>query len=124
MLHPESLGLLASKHELARAYTENDQPEKAIKLLEEVMQIKERILAPTHPERLTSQYELARAYYRSGQYQQALPIIWEVVQIQRETLRPDYPDQVLSEELFVYVVSEIEREREKNERRKKRAKES
>ena len=52
---------LTSQHKLASAYLENRQIDKAIELLEHVVEVQKK-LAEDHPDRLTSQHELACAY--------------------------------------------------------------
>ena len=88
----------------------SNQVGKAIEIFEEVVQIREKALPPTHPNRLGSQQELARAYYERGEYQKALPIIQEVVRIRSEQDEPGYLPRVYSEQVLSRCRSVIERE--------------
>jgi tetratricopeptide (TPR) repeat protein len=63
--------LLASQHELARAYQTNGQVEQAVTLLQHVVKVRGDVLAEDHPDRLASQHELAGAYRANGQIEQA-----------------------------------------------------
>ena len=110
LLPPTHPSRLASQHELARAYLNSNQVDKAIEIFEEVVQIQEKTLPSTHPDRLLSQQELARAYYEGGEYQKALPIIQEVVRIRSEQEEPGSLYRVYSEKLLSYCRSDIERE--------------
>lgn len=57
--HPHRL---ASQHELAKAHQDNGQPKEAVRLLEQVVAITNRVLAKDHPFLLASQHNLASAY--------------------------------------------------------------
>jgi hypothetical protein len=58
---------LLTQHVLAMAYQANGQVKDAVRLLEQVVAIRERVLAEDHPDRLASQHNLASAYQANGQ---------------------------------------------------------
>jgi tetratricopeptide (TPR) repeat protein len=68
---------------LAKAYIENRQLEKAIEILEDVVEIRQRILAPSHPQRLASEEWLAMAYVDNKQPEKAIEILESIVQRRR-----------------------------------------
>ena len=77
---------LTSQHELTRAYLENDQIEKAVQRLEQVVKIKETTLKEDHLDRLVSQHVLACDYQANGQIQKAVQLLEHVVKIR--SVRP------------------------------------
>ena len=66
---------MASQHALAGAYQANGQVKEAVSLLQQVVQIKEQILAEDHPSRLASQYALAGAYQANRQVKEAVSLL-------------------------------------------------
>jgi tetratricopeptide (TPR) repeat protein len=58
---------LLTQHVLAIVYQANGQVKDAVRLLEQVVAIRERVLAEDHPSRLASQHVLAMAYLANGQ---------------------------------------------------------
>ncbi|KAI4166424.1 MAG: hypothetical protein LQ343_008060, partial [Gyalolechia ehrenbergii] len=48
---------------------------KAVTLLKQVVQIRERTLAEEHPDRLASQHKLAIAYQANGQVKEAVTLL-------------------------------------------------
>ncbi|KAK6429616.1 hypothetical protein LTR95_014238 [Oleoguttula sp. CCFEE 5521] len=70
---------------------------EAVRLLEQVVAIEERVLAEDHPDRLTSQRELARAYLANGQVKDAVRLLEQVVAIRERVLAKDHPDQLASQ---------------------------
>ena len=57
--HPDRL---ASQHALAGAYQADGQIKEAVKLLEQVVAIREKVLKEDHPSRLASQRTLLRLH--------------------------------------------------------------
>jgi tetratricopeptide (TPR) repeat protein len=60
-LDKSDLDRLLSQHTLARAYKIDGQVQRAVKLLEHVVAVNEKVLAEEHPDRLESQQVLAMA---------------------------------------------------------------
>ncbi|KAI4149286.1 MAG: hypothetical protein LQ341_001357 [Variospora aurantia] len=87
---------LASQNELAIAYLENRQVEKAALLLELVVQ-RRQTLAEDNPSRLASQRGLARVYQENGQVEKAAVLLEQVVQIEDHTLAENHPDRLSSQ---------------------------
>jgi len=92
--HPSRL---ASQHELASAYQDNGQVKDAVRLLEHVVAIKERVLAEDHPSRLASQAVLASAYQGSGRVKEALQLREYVMEIHVKMLAEDHPSRLTSQ---------------------------
>jgi tetratricopeptide (TPR) repeat protein len=70
---------------------------KAVQLLEQVVKIREQILAEDHPNRLTSQHELARAYLANGQVKEAVQLLEYVIKIREQIQAEDHPDRLASQ---------------------------
>jgi tetratricopeptide (TPR) repeat protein len=88
---------LSTQHVLAMAYRANGQVKKAVRLLEQVVAIRERVLAEDHPNRLASQHELASAYRANGQVKDAVRLLEQVVAIRERVLAEDHPDRLASQ---------------------------
>ena len=86
---------LTAQHELAIAYQANGQVDEAIKLLEHVVKVEEK-LAEDYPDRLASQHELAIAYQANGQVGEAVKLLEHVVKV-REKLSDDHPERLSSQ---------------------------
>ncbi|KAF2993768.1 hypothetical protein E8E13_002106 [Curvularia kusanoi] len=88
---------LSSQHALAMAYQANGQVQKAVELLQHVVEVREKTLSPEHPDRLTSQHVLATAYQADGQVQKAVKLLQHVVEVREKTLSPEHPDRLTSQ---------------------------
>ena len=86
---PDRLLLL---HELARAYHEDGQVQKAVKLLEHVVAVRKKVLVEEHPSRLASQHGLAIAYQADGQVRKAVELLEQVVAIRNKVLVEEHLD--------------------------------
>ncbi|MCJ1309581.1 hypothetical protein MMC25_003241, partial [Agyrium rufum] len=86
---------LLSQHQLAGAYKANGQIEEAIKLMEHVVAVREK-LAEDHPSRLASQHQLAGIYQANGQIEEAIKLMEHVVAV-REKLAEDHPSRLTSQ---------------------------
>src|SRR5437764_9201466 len=84
---------LWSQHELARAYQANGQVKDAVRLLEQVVEIRERTLAEDHPDQLLSQQVLATMFWGLGQQAAALQLMKHVVETQRKVLDEHHPNR-------------------------------
>jgi tetratricopeptide (TPR) repeat protein len=92
--HPSRL---ASQHELAGAYQADGQAKEAVRLLEQVVAIEERVLAEDHPDRLASQHNLAVTYRANGQVKEGVRLLEHVVAIEERVLAEDHPDRLESQ---------------------------
>lgn len=88
---------LLTEHVLAMAYQANGQIMKAVRLLEHVAKIRERVLAATHPDRLASQHELAIAYQANNQVKDAVRLLEHVVAVEKRALAEGHPDRLASQ---------------------------
>lgn len=82
---------LRSQFSLAVVLHCNGQPNKAIKLLEQVVAVYEQTLEEHHPDRLQSQFHLADAYRIDGQTKRAITLLEQVVEVQERFLAHDDP---------------------------------
>jgi Tfp pilus assembly protein PilF len=87
---------LSLQHSLAFAYIENGQVQKAVELLEHVVEVRGKLLEEEHPNRLASQHQLAGAYLQDGQVQKAVELLEHVVRVQ-EVLAERNPRQLASQ---------------------------
>jgi tetratricopeptide (TPR) repeat protein len=88
---------LLTQHVLAVAYQANGQVKDAVRLLEQVVAISERVLAEDHPDRLASQAVLASAYQANGQVKDAVRLLEQVVAISERVLAEDHPSRLASQ---------------------------
>ncbi|KAI4264737.1 MAG: hypothetical protein L6R42_000169 [Xanthoria sp. 1 TBL-2021] len=71
--------------------------QKAVSLLEQVVQTRVQISAKDEPYRLASQHQLARAYQGNGQVEKAISLLEQVVQIEEQILAKDHPNRLSSQ---------------------------
>ncbi|KAL9098636.1 MAG: hypothetical protein Q9163_005743 [Psora crenata] len=69
---------------------------KTIELLEQVVTIRENILAEDHPDRLASQYALAVAYQANGQVTKAVELVEQVIAMMENKLGKDHADRLFT----------------------------
>ncbi|KAG4440379.1 hypothetical protein IFR05_004119 [Cadophora sp. M221] len=81
----------------ARSLINLGKSKEAVALLEQVVRIRETMLAETHPDRLASQHELARAYQANGQVGEAVALLEQVVRIRETTLAETHPARLASQ---------------------------
>ena len=96
-LDKDDADLLLTQHVLAMAYQADGQVQKAVELLEQVVEVREKTLSPEHPSRLASQHELAGAYQADGQVQKAVELLEQVVEVEEKTLSPEHPHRLASQ---------------------------
>ncbi|SLM40558.1 Tetratricopeptide-like helical domain [Lasallia pustulata] len=70
---------------------------EAVQLLKQVVEIRESMLAESHPDRLASQHALAGAYEANGQVKEAVKLLEQVVKIEESTLAESHPDRLASQ---------------------------
>jgi tetratricopeptide (TPR) repeat protein len=99
-LGEDNSGRLLSQHVLAMAYEADGQVHKAVALLEHVVEVREKTLAPEHPYRLASQHALAGAYQADGQVHKAIGLLEHVVEVHGKTLAPEHPDRLASQHVL------------------------
>ncbi|GAB7336817.1 hypothetical protein MBLNU13_g11325t2 [Cladosporium sp. NU13] len=88
---------LLTQHVLAMAYQADGQIKDAVRLLEQVVAIRERVLAEDHPNPLASQGVLASAYLANGQVKDAVRLLEHVVAIHKRVLAEDHPNRLVSQ---------------------------
>ena len=88
---------LSSQGDLAAAYSQYGQLDKAIQLLEHVTRIEGMSLAEDHPSRLALQHELAYSYCENGQIIEAIQLFKHIVKIRETSLAEDHPSRLGSQ---------------------------
>ncbi len=91
-LDAENPDYLKSRHALAMAHREVGQYREAIDILEDVVNIRQRILASNDWDLLNTQHELARTNMDIGQSGKAIGLFQEVIRVRQEILPPTNPD--------------------------------
>jgi len=69
---------------------------KAEPLLVRALEIREKVLGPTHPDTATSVNNLAGLYYSTGAYAKAEPLLVRALEIKEKVLGPTHPDTAAS----------------------------
>jgi len=92
-LEEDDPALLFAQHSLAAAFLDDGQIEKAIQLLEIMVNIRPKVPNADYPSRFVSQKALATAYKRYGQAEKAVALLEVAVQA-RETLESDHSDRL------------------------------
>jgi tetratricopeptide (TPR) repeat protein len=81
---------------LARAYHDAGQLDKALPLLEQALAKRRAKLGPDHDYTLASMNNLAGAYHDAGQLDKALPLLKQALAKRQAKLGPDHPDTLSS----------------------------
>ena len=70
----------------------SDALTEALKLNEECLEIRKRVLGPEHPDTLRSMDGLAATYVNLGRLTEALMLYEECLEIRKRVLGPEHPD--------------------------------
>lgn len=76
-------------------------------LLEQVVKIREQILAEDHPSRLASQHQLAIFHWQLGHQNTSIQLMQRVVDIQQQVLDEQHPHWKASEIWLDYLETEM-----------------
>jgi len=87
---------IAKMKELAEAYRNSYQWQKAIEKAKEAIELQEKILAPDHHDLATSNYNLSRIYLVIGNFPQALEFQLKANDIYEKVHSPDHLDLATS----------------------------
>ncbi|MFE5756768.1 FxSxx-COOH system tetratricopeptide repeat protein, partial [Streptomyces massasporeus] len=98
--HPTTL---TSRHNLALAYREAGDLERAIPLLEATLAQSEQVLGNTHPNTLTSRNQLAGAYESAGDLERAIPLLEATLAQSEQVLGNTHPDTLTSRNNLAYA---------------------
>ena len=91
-LGPDHPDTLTTRGNLALAYRESGNLQKAIDMFEDVLTDRTRLLGPDHPDTLGTRGNLAIAYRESGNLQKAIDMFEDVLTDRTRLLGPDHPD--------------------------------
>lgn len=83
-------------NEAAKYLTEHAHYEQAELFLQKALAIRERILAPAHPDTALSLNDLGALYLTQGKYQQSEPLLLQSLSIREEALGLEHPDTATS----------------------------
>lgn len=86
----------SQRHKLAKTYLETGRVKEAIKILEDVVQIRRELLGDNHADCLASKHELAVAYIQNRQTTQAITLLEHVVALEVEVLDKSSVERVTS----------------------------
>ncbi len=95
-LGPDHPDTLTSMNNLAGAYENAGQLDKALPLYEETLRLRKARLGAGHPDTLTSMNNLAGAYENTGQLDRALPLYEETLRLRKARLGPGHPSTLTS----------------------------
>ncbi len=70
--------------------------EEAVRLDEETLSIRERVMGPEHPDNLSSRSNLASGYRDLVRYEEAVRLDEETLSIRERVLGPENPDTLTS----------------------------
>ena len=93
---PNSPTIQTAQSHLAAAYQSAGRLAPAIRLYEQALADRERILSPDHPDTLTSRNNLASAYQAAGRVDQAIPIYEQNLTDMQRVLGPHHPNTLTS----------------------------
>ncbi|RAO73453.1 uncharacterized protein BHQ10_009465 [Talaromyces amestolkiae] len=88
---------LASEHVLAIVYHADGQIKLALKRIEHVVAVREKVLTEDHPDRLASEHVLAIVYHADGQLEAAVKLLEHVVAVKEKALTEDHPSRMESQ---------------------------
>ena len=71
-------------------------PEDAIRLHEETLAVRERVLGAEHPDTLVSRNNLANAYQQAGRTEEAMRLYEETLAVRERVLGLEHPDTLVS----------------------------
>ncbi|MGW0967211.1 tetratricopeptide repeat protein, partial [Streptomyces sp. NPDC002516] len=91
--HPSTL---TSRNNLANAYREAGDLDRALPLLKTVLAQFEQTLGDTHPSTLTSRSSLGNAYREAGDLDRALPLLTTVLAQRKQALGDTHPSTLTS----------------------------
>lgn len=89
---------LAAQHNLAEAYLNNGQIDKAVELLEREIQVLKKQSAENEALLLGAQHVLAMAYLSNSQVDESIKLLEHVIRIRKTTVREDHPSLLASQD--------------------------
>jgi tetratricopeptide (TPR) repeat protein len=92
--------LLTLQHELAGVFQADGQVNRAVELLEHIVNVEGALLDAENPDRLASMHELARAYQADGQNKRAVPLLEYVVAVEMRILSEEDPARLASQHML------------------------
>jgi serine/threonine protein kinase len=87
---------LASMNHLASAYHYAGELREALKLFEETLQLRQRLVGPDHADTLTSMHNVAEACFALGRTQDAIQLHEQTLELRKAKLGHDHRDALVS----------------------------
>ncbi|MCH8184467.1 MAG: tetratricopeptide repeat protein, partial [Chloroflexi bacterium] len=87
----EDESVLSLQHSLAIGYWTAGRNDDAIRLDEQTLEMRERVLGPEHPETLTSRSNLAVGYRDAGRIDDAIRLHEQTLELRERVLGPGHP---------------------------------
>jgi tetratricopeptide (TPR) repeat protein len=93
---------------LAASYDDAGRREEALKLQEDVLALRRKVLGPEHPDTLRAMNNLAAFFDKVGRREEALKLQEDVLALRRKVLGPEHPDtlQILNDIAWSLATSE------------------
>lgn len=104
LLGPEHRDLIATLHNLSRAYRDVGRLEDAERLQREELALRLRLLGPDHPDTATSFNSLGVTVNQRGDYVEGAELVRQAVEIRRRTLPEGHPRLVNSIENLAHML--------------------
>ncbi|MBL7509852.1 tetratricopeptide repeat protein, partial [Frankia sp. CNm7] len=95
--HPDTL---TARHNLAGAYGTAGRVDQAIRLFEQVLADRVRMLGGNHPDTLTARHNLAYTYRVAGRVHEAINLFEDVLTDQVRVLGNDHPDTLTTRNIL------------------------
>ena len=95
-LGPDHPSTLTSRNNLAGAYCDAGRLDEAIRLHEQTLKDRTRILGPHHPDTLASRNNLASAYHDAGRLDEAIRLHEQTLKDRTRILGPHHPSTLTS----------------------------
>jgi tetratricopeptide (TPR) repeat protein len=81
--------------ELAGSYADGGRQDEALKLREETLGLRRKVLGPQHPETIVAMANLASSYFDLGRREEALKLREETLALSRKVNGPEHPETIL-----------------------------
>lgn len=102
-LDPDDERIISTRSNLALAYRDAGQLDKALPLHERALADSERVLGRDHPDTLISCSNLAVAYQKAGRINDALPLFERTLTTRKQVLGTDHPETLLARIFLSYA---------------------
>ncbi|MCJ1349153.1 hypothetical protein MMC31_007389 [Peltigera leucophlebia] len=88
--------ILESRSNLANSYLELGLYKEAMQLLQQILEVRKRLLGDEHPNTLKVMSNLAKSFIKLGRYQEAMPLYTQTLELRKRVLGDEHPDTLWS----------------------------